>query len=52
MGWEAVGAIAEGLAALAVVVSLLYVGRQFRHSSTQSLQTIYFQTVNNLGQQC
>ena len=35
MNWDAIGAVGEILGALAVVGSLIYVGRQFRHSSTQ-----------------
>jgi len=30
-------------------MSLVYVGRQFRHSSTDALETIYFQTVSNFS---
>lgn len=34
MNWDAVGAVGEIVGAAAVVVSLLYVGRQVKHSST------------------
>ena len=33
----------------AYVLSLVYVGRQFRHSSTYALETLYFQTANNFS---
>jgi hypothetical protein len=49
MDWEIIGAVGEILSALAVVGSLLYVGRQFRHSSTYSLDTIYFQSIQNFS---
>ena len=49
MNWDAIGAIGEILGALAVVGSLIYVGRQFRHSSTQALHSIYQQTVSNFS---
>ncbi len=49
MNWDAIGAIGEILGALAVVGSLIYVGRQFRHSSTHSLHSLYAQTVSNFS---
>jgi hypothetical protein len=49
MNWEPIGALAELVGALAVVGSLLYVGRQFRHASTQTTHDIYQQTVNNFS---
>ena len=49
MNWDAIGAVGEILGALAVVGSLIYVGRQFRHSSTQALHGIYQQTVSNFS---
>lgn len=49
MNWDAFGAISEAIGALAVVASLIYVGRQFLHSSTYALETLYFQTVANLS---
>ncbi len=49
MNWDAIGAISEIVGAIAVVLSLVYVGRQFRHSSTYALENIYFQTVNNFS---
>jgi hypothetical protein len=45
MNWDALGAIAELAGAVAVVASLLYLGRQFRHSSTYALESIYYQAV-------
>ena len=36
MDWSAVGAVGELLGALAVVSSLLYVGRQLRQSNTMA----------------
>ena len=49
MNWDAIGAVGEILSALAVVGSLIYVGRQFRHSSTHSLHSLYQQTVSNFS---
>lgn len=49
MNWDAIGAIGEILSALAVVGSLIYIGRQFRHSSTQALHSIYQHTVSNFS---
>ncbi len=49
LNWEAISAVAEGLGTIAVVASLLYVGRQFRHSSTYALESIYFQTAGNFS---
>ena len=49
MNWEAIGAFGEIAGAAAVVISLVYVGRQFRHSSTYALENIYFQTVTNFS---
>ncbi len=49
MTWDAIGAIGEILGAIAVVGSLVYVGRQFRHSSTYALEALYFQTANNFS---
>ena len=49
MNWDAIGAVGEILGALAVVGSLIYVGRQFRHSSTHSLHSLYAQTVSNFS---
>ena len=49
MNWDAIGAFGEIVGALAVVLSLIYVGRQFRISSTYALETIYFQTSNNFS---
>ena len=49
MNWGAIGAVGEILGALAVVGSLIYVGRQFRHSSTHSLHSLYQQTVGNFS---
>lgn len=34
MGWEALGAIAEGIGAVAVVASLVYLARQIRQNSS------------------
>ena len=36
MNWDAVAAIAEGLGAVAVVVSLIYLALQIRHSNVQA----------------
>jgi hypothetical protein len=47
MNWEFLGAGAEILGAVALVASLIYVGRQFRHSSTYALESIYFQSIQN-----
>ena len=47
MNWEAIGAFGEIIGAIAVVLSLVYVGKQFRYSSTYALENIYFQTSNN-----
>jgi len=49
MNYEAIGAFGEIAGAIAVVLSLVYVWRQFRHSSTYALENIYFQTVNNFS---
>jgi len=49
MNWEAIGAFGEIIGAIAVVLSLVYVGRQFRYSSTYALENIYFQTSNNFS---
>ncbi|MEQ8694013.1 MAG: hypothetical protein RIC85_01635 [Gammaproteobacteria bacterium] len=49
MSWDAISATAEIIGAIAVVVSLVYVGRQFRYSSTFALENIYFQTVSNFS---
>jgi hypothetical protein len=49
MNWDAIGAFGEIIGALAVVFSLIYVGRQFRISSTYALENIYFQTSNNFS---
>ncbi|MFK7865129.1 MAG: hypothetical protein AB8B95_12995 [Pseudohongiellaceae bacterium] len=35
MNWEALGAIAELLGAIGVIVTLLYLSKQIRHNSTQ-----------------
>ena len=45
--WDALGAIAELAGAIAVVASLLYLGRQFRHSSTYALESVYYQAASN-----
>ncbi len=47
--WDALGAIAELAGAVAVVASLLYLGRQFRHSSTYALESIYYQAITSFG---
>ena len=49
MNWDVISAFAEILAAIAVVASLVYVGRQFRHSSTYALENVYFQTVHSFS---
>lgn len=49
MNWDILGSIGEVLGALAVVGSLLYVGRQFRHSSTHALHGLYQQAVGNFS---
>lgn len=49
MNWEAIGAFGEIIGAVAVVLSLVYVGKQFRYSSTYALENIYFQTSNNFS---
>ena len=40
MNWEAVGAVAELIAALGVIVTLIYLGRQIRHNSSLLDQSI------------
>ena len=49
MNWDAIGAFGEIFGGLAVVGSLLYLGLQFRHSSTIALHGIYQQTVSNFS---
>jgi len=49
MNWDAIGAVGEIIGAIAVVLSFVYVGRQFRYSSTYALENIYFQTANNFS---
>ena len=44
--WEAIGAAAELLGALGVIGSLLYVGRQFRHSSTTAIQGMNYENAH------
>lgn len=44
--WEAIGATAELLAALGVIASLVYVGRQFRHSSTTAIQAMNYENAH------
>jgi hypothetical protein len=39
MGWDALGAIAEGIGAVAVVASLVYLARQIRQNSSLVEQT-------------
>ena len=38
MNWEAIGAVAELLAAIGVIVSLVYLASQIRHSREQMRQ--------------
>ena len=49
MNWEVASAIGEMLSAVAVVASLIYLGRQFRLASIQAVQDTYQQTVNNFS---
>lgn len=49
VNWEIVGALGEIVAAVAVVASLIYLGRQFRLASTQAVQDTYQQTVNSFS---
>jgi hypothetical protein len=49
VNWEVVGAIGEIIAAVAVIASLIYLGRQFRLASTQAVQDTYQQTVNGFS---
>ena len=49
MNWEIAGALGEIVAAMAVVASLIYLGRQFRIASTQAVQDTYQQTVNSFS---
>ena len=36
MNWEAIGAVGELVAALGVIISLIYLGVQIRHSAQQT----------------
>jgi hypothetical protein len=47
--WDAIGASAELLGALSVIASLLYVGRQFRHSSTTAIQAMNYEMAHLVG---
>ena len=47
--WDAVGAGAELLGAFGVIASLLYVGRQFRHSSTTAIQAMSYDMAHMVG---
>ena len=49
VNWEIAGAVGELIAAIAVVTSLVYLGRQFRLASTQAVQDTYQQTVNTFS---
>jgi hypothetical protein len=40
MNWDAVGAIAEAIGAIAIVVSLVYVSIQIRHNTEQTTRSI------------
>jgi hypothetical protein len=49
LNWEAIGALAETLGAIGVIASLIYVGRQFRHSSTTAIQAMNFDFGHMVG---
>ena len=49
MHWEILGSIGEIVGAAAVVVTLIYLGRQFRDATTQALQDNFQHTVDNFS---
>lgn len=49
MNWEAIGAFGEIVGALAVVCSLIFVGRQFREGSKQTTQMMWLQVVDRFS---
>ena len=49
MDWDAIGAIAEIMAAIGVIGSLIYVGRQFKHTSTTAIQAMNYDVANLVG---
>jgi len=50
MNWEAVGAVAEILGAVAVVASLLYLGRQIHQANAQSQAGARYSFIDAYGQ--
>lgn len=49
MNWDAVGALAEALGAIAVIVSLIYVAMQVRQGTQQSRMNAQSELVRELG---
>ena len=50
MNWEAIGAVAEILGAVAVVASLVYLGRQIHQSNAQSQADARYSFLDAYGQ--
>ena len=49
MSWETITTLVEIAGVVAIVLSLIFVGRQFRQSSEQSLLTAYIQTTERFS---
>ncbi len=50
VNWEAVGAIAESIGAAAVLVTLVYLARQIKHSSEVTKVASYHQAIDQIVQ--
>ncbi|HSG96884.1 MAG TPA: hypothetical protein VLA11_02740 [Woeseiaceae bacterium] len=50
MNWEAVGAIGELVGAIAVIITLLYVGRQIHEANAQTQAMSRYSLIEALGQ--
>lgn len=49
MNWQVVSAVSELLGAIAVILTLYYLARQFRDATTQALQDNFQHTVDNFS---